>query len=148
MRTRILRVVAVAAIAGLLAFQTGARTSTVKAFSYASMTTLQKRLLSGLAEFELNPQNATTRDSAVRLSPRRVDLSPQSPSRAQLKNYFADSNGDCPVNYGDNVKVNQNCLNLTDADLQGRSQANNETSIAQDPNHPSHLVASDNDYRR
>jgi hypothetical protein len=148
MRTRILRVVAVAAIAGLLAFQAGARTSTVKAFNYASMTTLQKRLLSGLAEFELNPQNATTRDNTLRLSPRRVDLSPQSPSRGQLKNYFADSNGDCPVNYGDNVKVNQNCLNLTDADLQGRSQANNETSIAQDPNHPSHLVASDNDYRR
>jgi hypothetical protein len=52
------------------------------------------------------------------------------------------------VRLGSNVKVNQNCLNITDEDLQGRGQANNETAIAQDPFHPSRLVASDNDYVR
>ena len=57
------------------------------------------------------------------------------------------SNG-CPVNRGANVRVNQNCLNLSDPDLQGRGQAQNETSIAQDPNDSGHLVASSNDYRR
>src|SRR5207302_1449331 len=49
---------------------------------------------------------------------------------------------------GSNIKVNQNCLNLTDLDLQGRGQANNETAIAQDPNQPNHILATSNDYRR
>ncbi len=51
----------------------------------------------------------------------------------------------CPANRGANVRVNQNCLNLTDPDLQGRGQAQNETAIAQDPNDPSRIVASQND---
>jgi hypothetical protein len=63
-------------------------------------------------------------------------------------NYFPSGTGRCPGHFGDNVKVNQNCLTLTDADLSGRAQANNETSIAQDPLHPSSIVASDNDYFR
>jgi hypothetical protein len=46
------------------------------------------------------------------------------------------------------VRVNQDCLNLTDPDLQGRGQAQNETAIAQDPNDPDRMVASSNDYRR
>ena len=33
------------------------------------------------------------------------------------------------MNRGNNVKVNQNCLNITDPDLQGRAQAQNETSV-------------------
>ena len=41
-----------------------------------------------------------------------------------------------------------NCLNISDPDLQGRGQANNEESIAQDPNNTRHLVASDNNYIR
>ena len=49
---------------------------------------------------------------------------------------------------GSNVKVNANCLNLTDTDLQGRGQAQNETWIAVDPNNSQHLVGSYNDYRR
>ena len=49
---------------------------------------------------------------------------------------------------GSNVKVNQNCLNITDPDLQGRAQANNETFVAEDALHPEHLVASDNNYIR
>ncbi len=46
------------------------------------------------------------------------------------------------------MKVNQNCLNVTDASLQGRGQANNEPSISQDPIDPGHIVASDNNYLR
>jgi hypothetical protein len=63
-------------------------------------------------------------------------------------NYFPIPSGACSTNLGANFKVNQNCLNLSDADLQGRGQANNETSIAQDPLNPTHLVASNNDYVR
>ncbi len=63
-------------------------------------------------------------------------------------NYFPAATAECSTNYGSNIKVNQNCLNLSDSDLQGRAQANNETSIAQDPLQPTHLVASNNDYVR
>ena len=52
------------------------------------------------------------------------------------------------MNRGANVRVNQNCLNLSDPDLQGRGQAQNETSIAQDPNDPATSSPSSNDYRR
>src|SRR6185503_15721775 len=45
-------------------------------------------------------------------------------------------------------KVNQNCQNVTDADLAGRAQAQNETWISVDPNSANHIVASYNDYRR
>ena len=41
--------------------------------------------------------------------------------------------GQCSANLGNNVKVNQNCLNLTDPNLQGRGQANNEPSISRRP---------------
>ena len=63
-------------------------------------------------------------------------------------NYFPNGLGTCSTNIANNIKVNQNCLNVSDADLQGRGQANNETFIAQDPLHPNNLVASDNDYVR
>jgi hypothetical protein len=52
------------------------------------------------------------------------------------------------VSLGDNVKVNQNCLNISDADLQGRAQAQNETAVAIDPGNPAHVVSAYNDYRR
>jgi hypothetical protein len=54
----------------------------------------------------------------------------------------------CPHNFGSNVLVNQNCLNVTDPDLQGRAQAQNETTIAQNPFNPRQVVAGFNDYRR
>jgi hypothetical protein len=63
-------------------------------------------------------------------------------------NYAARGSGDCSVVVSSNVKVNQNCLNLSDPDLQGRGQSQNETSIAVDPMNANHLVASYNDYRR
>ncbi len=63
-------------------------------------------------------------------------------------NYFPTSDDGCPTNLADNLKVNQNCLNVSDSDLQGRSQAQNETSIAIDPANANHVLASYNDYRR
>ncbi|TMM34008.1 MAG: exo-alpha-sialidase [Actinobacteria bacterium] len=91
----------------------------------------QERLISGFAAFELgktgndNPGNPTNPDT-----------------------YVPRGSGDCTNNVSSNIKVNQNCLNLTDPNLQGRGQAQNETSISVDPNHTQHLVASYNDYRR
>src|SRR5918911_1735873 len=95
------------------------------------MTDVQERLLSGFAAFELgktgndNPSSQNSPDT-----------------------YFPRGSGDCTNNQQSNIKVNQNCLNLSDPDLQGRGQAQNEEFIKADPNQPNHIVASYNDYRR
>src|SRR5437588_1835516 len=95
------------------------------------MTDEQERILSGYAAFELakNGNDHSTGAGAP-------------------TTYFPRGSGDCPNNQSSNIKVNQNCLNLSDPDLQGRGQAQNEESIAVDPNNTNHLVASYNDYRR
>lgn len=134
MKFRLLRTVAAAGAVALVLAQpsmllTGAPT-TAHAFTYATMTPLQRRLLSGFASLELGP----ARDEANTVRPNNP--------------YFPTDSSACASIFGNNVKVNQNCQNLTDSDLQGRGQANNETSIAQDPLHPAHIIASDNDYRR
>lgn len=49
---------------------------------------------------------------------------------------------------GSNIKINQNCLNDTDPDLHGRSQAQNETWISVNPHNDRQLIAGYNDYRR
>jgi hypothetical protein len=64
------------------------------------------------------------------------------------QNYAPSGNNGCDENQGDNVKVNQNCENVSDPDLAGRGQAQNEESISVDPNNQNHVVASQNDYRR
>jgi len=63
-------------------------------------------------------------------------------------NYQPAAQGGCAENRGSNVKVNQNCQNISDPDLAGRGQAQNETSIAIDPNNKNNVIASQNDYRR
>src|SRR5438874_524360 len=90
----------------------------------------QERLISGFAAYELGK---TGNDNG---STNRPDQ------------YFPRGSGDCPTNISSNIKVNQNCLNLTDPDLQGRGQAQNETSIAINPSNTNQVVASYNDYRR
>src|SRR4051794_15254734 len=121
---------AVAAFAG---FGSGGSTPAARARPLAGLTPMQQRLLSGFA------RGAAEQRAGLAPSAR----TPQTMSGAQ------HSGGDgCPVNRGANVRVNQDCLNLSDPDLQGRGQAQNETAIAQDPNHPERIVASSNDYRR
>ncbi|MFL6222899.1 MAG: sialidase family protein, partial [Actinomycetes bacterium] len=104
--------------------------------SYSKLNKIQRRILSGFATSELNPA-ATT--AAVR---------PRSARQARPGDvYFPTDSLGCPDRKGSNVKANRNCLNLADADLTGRSQANNETSVAIDPA-TGDLVMGDNDYRR
>ena len=67
---------------------------------------------------------------------------------SQLSQYSPRGSNTCSANLGSNIKVNQNCQNVSDPDLQGRGQAQNETSIAVDPMNTNHLIASSNDYRR
>jgi hypothetical protein len=73
---------------------------------------------------------------------------PETGSGAGPSNYFPSSEGGCPTNLNGNIKVNQACLNISDSNVQGRAQAQNETSIAQNPSDPDRILASFNDYRR
>src|SRR3954447_18953659 len=114
-------------VAALAAVGSGGSTPAADAGGLAALKPIQQRLVSGFAQRALDQQTARGRHGG-------------SPQRSRLDG--------CPVNRGANVRVNQNCLNLSDPDLQGRGQAQNETSIAQDPNDSGSLVASSNDYRR
>jgi hypothetical protein len=130
---RYLRLLAALPLAAVLLFQQPAAAPiTAHASLYSKMLTIQKRLLSGVGTRALVPS----------------DVDPSERDTAAPNTYFPTSDDGCPLNLGNNIKVNQNCLNLTDADLQGRAQAQNETSISHDPRNPQHLVASFNDYRR
>jgi len=103
----------------------------VHGLSLQKMSKIQKRILSGLASFEAGigvSAKAPAARAGARMSSAAVNL--------------------CPGSIGPNVLVNQNCLNVTDADLQGRGQAQNETAIAENPNDPGQVVGSYNDYRR
>lgn len=128
MRLRVLAAVVVPLIGGPLVYALASPTANAQHPTLNHMSSLQKRILSGFLSYEL-------------------DLSVQS-SAHTLSNYQPRSNAECPINRGSNIKVNQNCLNVSDPDLQGRGQAENEPAIAADPNHPDHLVASANDYVR
>src|SRR5579863_2221491 len=136
MRNRTIRIAIVAvAISGLLFaaflhFGTGASNGNVRAATlYSQLTPMQKRIISGFADNTLDPQNTTAKSSAITYHPDHAD-------------------DQCANSLGNNIKVNQNCLNLSDVTLQGRGQANNETAIAVNPNNASDLVSGANDYRR
>jgi hypothetical protein len=123
--------------------------------SYGRLNKVQKRIVSQTLASALSP-NASTQapsddqgggpDGAPFTPPKSFGSPGGSPGG--IANYFPTSQGQCASHLGNDVKVNQNCLNVSDQDLQGRGQANNEPAIAQDPFAPSHLVASDNNYVR
>ena len=96
-----------------------------------ALTPLQQRLASGSTLRALEQQSAAARTS------------PQLQALATHTNATG-----CPENRGSNVQVNQDCQNLTDPDLAGRGEAQNETAAAQDPNDADRIVAAANDYRR
>ncbi len=125
--------IAILSLAALTYFGIGSNAAVkVKAAnaSLHGLSPLQKRLLSGFADNTLDQQSSGH-------------------SSAKPKNYFPDRADDqCAQKLGANIKVNQNCLNLSDPDLQGRGQANNETAIAVNPNNANALVSGNNDYRR
>jgi hypothetical protein len=137
---RRLAVVFVFLLAGVLAaiaWAGGAGEPAATAQERKGLTPLQQRLMSGFASHALDQRAAVG------------TLAPQTQRMRQVPGGVGStSESGCPANRGANVRVNQNCLNLTDPDLQGRGQAQNETAIAQDPNNPARIVASQNDYRR
>jgi hypothetical protein len=132
----ILAVGAVLALALAIApatLRTQHATATAQSLSVTGMNRIQLRILSGFASFEAGigvPANA-----------------PDPHATSQMSGTSA-STSLCPTKIRSNVLVNQNCLNITDQDLQGRGQAQNETAIAENPNNPRQVVAEFNDYRR
>ena len=121
------------AVAALAGFGSGRATSEAQATRLAALTRIQQRLVSGFAR------------AAVE---QRAGLAPNARAQQPAQSLQRSLLTGCPVNRGSNVRVNQNCLNLTDPDLQGRGQAQNETAIAQDSGDPRRMVSSANDYRR
>jgi hypothetical protein len=135
MYTRLTRALTSLAVVAALLVPLGASSGPgiAQAFSYSKLSPIQKRILSGFADFELNPANASFANSAL------------APQAAQPVLNVANL---CAQGAGPNVRVNQACQNVSDSALAGRAQAQNETSIAQDPMNPSHLVAFYNNYQR
>ena len=127
-------------------------------FNYGQMNKIQKRLASGLFTEALAP--ATTSacvnptgggDQGDELDNECSPTSYASPSGGSSSNtagYLPSSSGGCAEALGNNTKVNQNCENVSDPDLAGRGQSQNETAIAIDPNNSNHMIAMFNDYRR
>jgi hypothetical protein len=127
-----------AAVALAAAVGGGVTTHTARATSvYAQLSPIQKRLLSGFASIELSPSRGGSASS--------LRSEPLGKTGAGPNNIDSAT---CPDGIGDNIRVNQNCLNISDPDLQGRGQTQNETAIAADPTNEERMVASYNDYRR
>jgi hypothetical protein len=130
----ILAVAAVCAIALAIApsaLRTQHAGAAVHGLSLHGLSKLQKNHLSGFASFEAG-----------------IGVSAKAPAARTRAPTSSSGVALCPRNFGPNILVNQNCLNVTDPDLQGRGQAQNETAIAQNPFNPRQLVAGFNDYRR
>jgi hypothetical protein len=124
--------------------------------NYGHLTKIQKRLASGMFTEALGPTTATCvnptggdeADEADNECAPDSYAPPAGTSPSSSGGYRPAGSGQCSETLGNNVKVNQNCQNVSDPDLAGRGQAQNETAIAIDPNNPNHMVASQNDYRR
>ncbi|MCW2945672.1 MAG: hypothetical protein JWR24_2389 [Actinoallomurus sp.] len=101
--------------------------ASAQGFGYDKLTAVQKRHVSGALAEALGPQQG---------------------SRTALTGAKPAATPGCDGRRGDNVKVNQNCLNISDPDLAGRGQAQNETWVAVNPNNHKQVIATYNDYRR
>src|SRR5258708_7330533 len=126
-RSRVLRFGSVLALASGLAIQLASSPQIASGFDLTQAPPHLRAHISGSAEMALS--------------------APATEQSAQPTNYFPGSD-ECQGNLGTNIKVNQNCLNVSDKDLHGRAQAHNATSIAVPPTHPLHVLSSFNDYRR
>src|SRR5215218_7973571 len=132
MRRFVLAVMALGVVCAGVVAAGGGSGDPAQAAPPTALTPMQKRLLSGTA------LQALEQPSAARAAP----------ELRAMATIGRTSEDGCPENRGSNVRVNQDCQNLTDPDLAGRGEAQNETAVAQDPNNARRLVASANDYVR
>src|SRR5438132_11467445 len=118
MKVRSLQLLSLALLCSLLLVRSGGHSRTVHAFGYDQLNPIQRRILSGFAEFTLNPAHASEPVTAVAGATRVAAAVPTTSLPA--------GNGCPPRSLGSDIRVNQNCQNITDPDLRGRGQAQNE----------------------
>jgi hypothetical protein len=168
MSRRLLQILRAVIVIGAIAAIAGAASPAghAKGISYHSLNKIQKRLISGSLAMSLVGATPTSQASDTETCGSgdgggdEPDEAPSCPPDSYTPapgpgggstgggNYSPSGNGGCAENRGNNIKVNQECLTISDPDLQGRGQSQNEESIAVDPNDSKHVVASQNDYRR
>jgi hypothetical protein len=157
------KLVLLAVVVTLAAFSLSvSSSSSASAMNWNRLNRMQKRLASGALSIALAPPSSSCTTPTGDGAPSRDDEGDENDNQCPPNRFSAPSDnaggrtgsftptgsGECSNTFGRDVKVNQNCQNITDPDLAGRGQAQNETSIAIDPNNPNHLIASQNDYRR
>src|SRR4051794_21554991 len=129
-------------IAGMVLLP-GLQTSGVaKPMTYDHLAKVQKRHLSGFASSEIDAargvlaKGKASGKSQSRTAPRGAPF------------YVPRSSAGCTYRFGSNVNMDTDCQNVTDASLNGRGQAQNETFISEDRQRAGALLGSANDYRR
>jgi hypothetical protein len=134
--------------------------------TYASLTRTQRAHVSGALATALGPVNTATSAAATAAASAcgTIDpgdegdegddacppstFAPAGGGSGAVANYQPSGQSACAETRGADVKANQNCQNISDPDLAGRGQAQNETAVAIDPNNKNYVIASQNDYRR
>jgi hypothetical protein len=138
-RTRVIGLTGLVTAAVLLALG-GQSVDAAQPMRYDHLTKVQKRLLSGFVSTEVDTARGVLQKSSKGAS------APVGASR--LPYYQPHSAAGCTYRFGSNVNMDTDCQNVTDADLAGRGQAQNETYISENHFRPGSLVGSSNDYRR
>jgi hypothetical protein len=165
-------VVAVLTLGVVLIAGAAVRPHAATGISYSTLNGIQKKLVSGaLAETLGSPSTSSSPNAAATSAGACVNpagggdesdvadnecapdsfAAPGGPGGGgggSPAGFVPAASGNCSETLGDNVKVNQNCENVSDPKLAGRGQAQNEEAIAINPADPSQIVASQNDYRR
>ena len=111
---------------------------------FDDLTKTQKRLMSGFASAEVDQARGALAKKAP-VAPQRYSGKAGGSSG---NFYFPSGSRGCSYTLGHNVNMDTDCQNVSDPDLAGRGQAQNETYISEDHFRPGNLVGSSNDYRR
>jgi hypothetical protein len=141
-RVRVVGITALAAAAVLLSVS-GQSVGSAQPLKYDHLTKMQKRLISGFASTKIDTARGVLQSKQAKAA--------HSSLRTGLEGmpfYRPTSAAGCTYHFGSNVNMDTDCQNITDADLAGRGQAQNETYISEDHYRPGSLLGSSNDYRR
>ena len=146
MPARVIRLMTVGLLAGGLMLIPGAQgVGTAQPMKYDQLNKIQKRLLSGFASSEVDQARGVT--TANRGAAGARPMRPGAGGGA-ASFYLPNPTTGCAYRFGHNVNMDQDCQNVSDPDLSGRGQAQNETYISEDPLNRGSLLGSSNDYRR
>jgi hypothetical protein len=115
-----------------------------QAIKFGDLTKTQKRLISGLASTEVDQ----ARGALAKKAPAQAQRYSGKAGGSRGNFYFPSGSRGCSYTLGSNVNMDTDCQNVSDPDLAGRGQAQNETYISEDHFRPGNLLGSSNDYRR